>query len=151
MMKTLAFLQNAWWKPGTDERHIKLYETDQNFHRRVLAMSATGRALRRALGADIYDQVVWDNASLEHGATRDAAFKPDWLHMLRATARLRPDLVLLFGRQAIAGWDIVIGMADENVWVTRIKVLSAPHPMARGSAKRHLEEISAEVKRLCAE
>lgn len=149
MKKTMAFLQNAWFKPGTLPRHIEMYNTDQNFHRRVLAMCATGKALIKAFGAELYGQIVWDNASLEHGSVRDHVSEPDFMHMARRIAQERPDVLILFGGKARLGWERVCDMADLNGLKSRKIVLYAPHPMARGSQKASLEKIAAEVKRLC--
>ena len=150
-MKILAFLQNAWFKPGTDPRHIQLYHDNEDFHRRVLVMSATGRALRKAFGLQLYQEIVWDNASREHGEQRDAVFQPDIHHMARRVAEVKPDVVLLFGRQAETGWDDMAkktnlySFPDYNV-----KVFRAPHPTARGSADEHLKKIAIQVKLLYA-
>lgn len=143
-MKILGILQNAWFKPGTSERLIKLYREDQKFHRKVLALSATGRALRKMFGP-LYEEIVWDNASQEHGSVRDHVSPPDPRHIAKRVAETRPDVVLLFGRQAEIGWDRMAEMTDYNVQVFR-----APHPMARGSANEHLKKIALRVKLLYA-
>src|SRR5438067_416503 len=98
-MKILAFLQNPWFRASTDPRHIAMYREDQNFHRRVLLMSATGRALYRAFGPELYAQIHWDNANPHHGGERGAQFPPDVWHMLTIVVSVRPDVILLFGRQ----------------------------------------------------
>src|SRR3990167_2770088 len=103
-MITLAFLQNPWFKPGTQPRLIELYARDQTFHRRVLALSATGRALRKMFGP-LYEEIVWDNANTRHGDVRDAMLPPDPHHIARRLAEVKPDVVLLLGRQAQIGWD----------------------------------------------
>lgn len=151
MKKILAFLQNPWFKPGTSPRHIEMYRENQEFHRRVLSMSATGRALERALGGELYRRIHWDNACPAHGETRDAVFPPDVNHMAWLVAMHKPDVVLLFGRQAQTGWDkmwIAIGAGTFNPPYAP-SVYRSAHPMARGSAIRHLENIAREVKKLC--
>lgn len=141
-MITLGFLQNPWFKPGTDQRHIDMYQDDPNFHRKVLAMSATGRALKRAFG-DEYDEIFWDNANPISGETREHFEKPDFMYMARRVAALRPHVVLLFGAQAMKGWGQMVNFGFEGLALNR-QVLSAPHPMARGSAKKHLEKMVRE-------
>lgn len=149
-MKMLAFLQNPWFKPGTDERMIQLYRDNPEFHRRVLAMSATGRALKKMFGR-LYDEIIWDNASPAHGEMRDAVSPPDIHHIAGVVARERPDVVLLFGRQAEIGWD---QMAEATGLYSfpdyHVNVLRAPHPMARGSVNDHLKKIAIQVKLLYA-
>lgn len=138
-MRILAFLQNPWFRPGTSERHIKMYRDDPRFHRKVLELYNTGKALRRAFG-DAYDGIVWDNANPLHGETRDAVLRPDFLHMARRIAEVSPKLVLLFGRQAQTGWDQITAMNTLRGVVQRVMVLRAPHPMARGSANEHIKD-----------
>lgn len=147
-MKILAFLQNPWFKPGTDERHVRMYAENDDFRRRVLAMSATGRALIRAFGEPLYSRIVWDNASPAHGERRDAQFPPDIVHMMTSIVRNQPDVLLLFGRQSQAGWAAIHKKFLDSRPGKRI-VLEAAHPMARGSAIEHLRVIAEKVRRLC--
>lgn len=144
-MKILAFLQNPWFKPGTSERHIKMYAENDSFHRKVLAGSATGRALRKAFGDELYEKIIWDNASPQHGDTPDSKFPPDTRYMVYKYTQAQPDVVLLFGRQAQDGWDRLVNIYGS---LTRSIVFRAPHPMAMGSAKAHLADIVARVKSL---
>lgn len=148
-MVMLAFLQNAWFRVGTDERHIRLYRENQEFHRRVLALSATGRALKKMLGP-LYDEIVWDNASQEHGWVREHVSPPDPHYIARRVAEIKPDVVLLFGRQAEIGWDRMAELTNLYSFPDYcVQVLRAPHPMARGSAE-HLKKIALRVKLLYA-
>ncbi len=138
-MKILAFLQNPWFKPGTNPLLIKKYRTDADFHRRVLYMSATGKALHEAFGQELYGKIIWENANPLHGSTRDARMPPDLVHMAAVLIRHKPDLILCFGREAQRG----MGKLMSRPWPN---VLFAPHPMARGSAAEHLREIVKKVK-----
>lgn len=142
-LKILAYLQNAWFLPGTQQRHVDMYHKDQSFHRRVLAMSATGRALIKAFGRELYDLIIWDNASTEHGATRDHVSPPDPTYMEKRLVEEKPSVVLLFGKQAQRGWE-QIGLDLSRAVV----VFTAPHPMARGSQVEHLEDIATRVRRI---
>lgn len=139
-MKILAFLQNPWFRPGTQPRHIKMYAENQDFHRRVLLLSATGRALIRAFGAELYHKIIWENANPRHGHDRRAKMPHDIGHMAGVIVRHRPDLILCFGDEAKNGMKKLMSEPWPNV-------LHAPHPMAHGSAADHLKEISEEVKR----
>lgn len=144
----LAFLQNPWFKKGTQQRHIDMYRDDPDFHRKVLSMSATGRALEKAFGEELYDHIIWDNASPKHGDVRTAAFPPDSVYMAFRIAQHNPQIILLFGRQAIAGWDFIQSCKDlEGLRIQRTVLMSA-HPMAHGSSIELLRKISQDVKRL---
>ena len=144
----LAFLQNPWFRKGISQRHVDMYRENPDFHRRLLAMSNTGRALIRALGEKLYARIIWDNANPRHGNERSAQFPPDSIHMAHQVALHDPHVVLLFGKQAIAGWDVVMSFKDlEGLKIGRV-VLRSAHPMARGSATDHLREIATDVKRL---
>lgn len=147
-MKIIAFLQNPWFKEGTPKFIIDKYGNCQTFHRRVLAMSATGKALMRAFGRDLYGRIVWDNACPHHGSTRRHAEKPDFLHMARRVAEEQADVILLFGAHAQRGWDQVMMDKELSDMRWRRTVLRAPHPMAMGNAAEHLRKISRQVKAL---
>lgn len=140
-MKILAFLQNPWFKAGTDPRHIKMYATDQDFHRRVLFLSATGRALHAAFGSELYREIIWENANPRHGSHRRDKMPCDTDHMVSVLSKYKPDLILCFGSEAKKGMKKLI------IEPTCSNVLYAPHPMAHGSAAEHLKEIAREVKR----
>jgi len=140
-MKILAFLQNPWFKPDTNMRLIEKYQTDPDFHRRVLLLSATGKALYRAFGPELYDKIIWDNANPRHGNTRESMMPYDPAHMAKVLILNRPDLILCFGREAKMG----MGRLMNGRWPN---VLFAPHPMARGSAANHLKDIVQKVKEI---
>lgn len=137
----LAFLQNPWFRPGTQARHIEMYRTNQDFHRRVLLLSATGRALLRAFGPELYGKIIWENACPRHGSERRSKMPADRDHMARTIAKWKPDLILCFGREANVGMAPLQRPGGPAV-------LSAPHPMAHGSAAEHLKDIVREVKKL---
>ncbi len=149
----VAFLQNPWFRPGTSQRYIDMYggatTMDQKFHRKVLEMSATGRALRKAFGP-LYDEIIWDNANPRHGTTRDAMLPPDSTHMAHRIALYDAKIILLFGRQAAAGWERILSFKDlVDLRIGRV-VLNSKHPMARGSSTDHLKKIGDDVRRLIA-
>lgn len=146
----VAFLQNPWFKKTTRQTTIDAYRNNVDIHRRLLELSATGKALRRAFG-DLYDEIIWDNANPRHGHTRDAMLPPDSIHMARTVALHDADVVLLFGRQARDGWETVLSFKDlDSIGIERT-ILHAPHPMARGSANEHLQDICMKVKKIYAE
>lgn len=138
-MKILAFLQNPWFMPGTNPRHIDMYRRNQNFHRKVLLMSATGQALHRAFGPKLYGKIIWENANWRHGSERRAKMPADVAHMINVLVTHGPDLIICFGHEAKIGMKAVACGSAE--------VLFAPHPMAHGSAADHLRVIIQMVRR----
>ncbi len=142
MIKIVAFLQNPYFRPGNDPRLIEKYRMDPEFHRRVLLMSATGRALYAAFGPKLYHEIIWDNANPKHGHTRNAMLPADVSHMEITIMLHDPDLILCFGKQAQMGMSKLMGKPS---WPN---VLFAPHPMARGSAADHLRDIVKKVRKL---
>lgn len=153
-MKIVAFLQNPYFHAGTDPRHIELYASNQRFHQLVLAGTATGKALVKAFGQELYGKIWWDNASPDHGDCADEVKKYDSHHMCRVIALIKPTHVLLFGRMAQRGWDELIARGYFNTIHSAIEapafisVHRARHPMAMGSSREHLKTISDEIKRL---
>jgi hypothetical protein len=121
-----------------------MYRVNQDFHRRVLLMSATGKALYAAFGPKLYSKIIWENASPAHGSTRDAKMPHDIGHMATVLVTHKPDLILCFGNEAQLGMNKLMSEPWPNV-------LFAPHPMARGSAQKHLEKIVEAVKKLAYE
>lgn len=63
-------------------------------------------------------------------------------YMAHVLLAQRPDIVLLFGKQAQGGWDKMARPSNDHI------VLRSVHPMARGSAARHLEKIVRDLKML---
>jgi len=149
-MKIVAFLQNPWFRPGTDQRLIDLYRTNQEFHRRVLRLSATGKALYNAFGPKLYSEIHWDNANPRSGSTRDTKYPPDMVHMENVIVAQNPDVLLLFGRQAQDGIDRILHESFLKYTFGYV-VFRAPHPMARGSAVRHLEQIVRDLRSFLAQ
>lgn len=144
-MKILAYLQNPWFKPGTSSLLIKKYKTDPEFHRRVLYLSATGRALHRAFGPELYMKIIWENANPRHGEERTAHFPADIAHMSGVLATHGPDIIICFGGEAKSGMEKMVGGREPDRCGSA-KVFYAAHPMARGSVREHLRKIVEEIK-----
>ena len=132
----VAFLQNPWFKPGTDQRVIRLYMECASYRRMVLALSATGRALMEAFG-DFYCQIWWDNACPLPGQERAASFPPDVEHIREVVKRLKPKIVLCFGRSAEIGFRQVGGAMP----------MTCCHPMAHGDRREELRLFAERVRR----
>ncbi len=140
-VKIVAFLQNPWFKPGTDERHIIAYRDDQDFHRRVLSMCMTGQRLVAAFG-DLYDQIHWDNTNWRPAFMASGREDPDYQHMLGVMKRISPDLVLCFGNQARDAMRVVTRLSN---WGKEF--LQCHHPNARFKTQQDLSDFADRVRR----
>ena len=125
-MKIVAFLQNAWFSPGTRDEYISRYLSDDDFHRRVLARGYSGRRILRICGEKIFQKIVWQNVSLEVGAKSDHCGKPDLEHVKSVMYRHKPDLILTFGSVALGALNFLYSQGRINV-----PIFSTKHPNAR--------------------
>lgn len=155
MMRTVAFLQNAYFKPGTLQRHIDMYHTNLRFRQIVLTQTATGKALIRAFDVDFYDAIHWDNASTEHGFDRRHKSRADTAHMATVLADNKPQVLILFGREAQDGFAAIERESTKMFGAPHppslLHVLRARHPMAMGLAGEHLRAVATEFKRIIGE
>jgi hypothetical protein len=142
-MKIVAFMQNCWFPPGTDQRHIDKYHQDQDFHRRVLAMSMSGKRLVTAFGW-LYDRIWWDNASKSCATVASGRYGFDLVHMRSVLKRQSPKLVITFG--AIAGNGVML-LDDDPICNPSYEHLSCHHPNARHKTQQDLNDFAALVWR----
>lgn len=147
----VAFLQNPWFKPGTDEGHIRLYMDDVDFRRRVLSMSMTGTRLLNAFGSDFYEGIWWDNANPRPTFDPQGALPPDKEHIYQVIERHRPvQLILTFGLHARSGVQEVLesrmGRPEALAWM-ETHVMHCHHPNARYKNQVDLENFALAVKR----
>lgn len=149
----VAFLQNCWFRPGTNPETIRLYLSNQKFRRKVLEMSMTGRRLKSAFG-EHYRQIWWDNASEYVAPTSPGKSAADPEHMNRILDLVKPRAVICFGAIANQGmqavWDLqkivtppelqfLIDIFRDGHWKY------FPHPNARGLLQSQLNEFAAEI------
>jgi hypothetical protein len=133
----VAFLQNCWFKPGTNPETIRRYLSEQKFRRIVLGMSMTGRRLSTAFGEHHYRRIWWDNASEYVASASPGRGDPDPVHMRRVIARIQPAAVLLFGGVALQGF--------YSIALPEQKFHAFPHPNARGLRQSQLNEFAREI------
>jgi hypothetical protein len=136
-MNITAFLQNPWFRPGTPKELIFRYNTDQVFHRHLLARCMTGSRLNQAFGT-LYESIHWDNVA-PHAAT-EAAGKTDidMIHVEKVLKATSPDLILTFGnhaKEALAG----------SIQRGDTPMLHCHHPNARGKTVNDLCQFGVEV------
>lgn len=142
-IKIVAFMQNPWFPIGTSPRHIKMYNESQHFHRRVLALSMSGRRLLSAFGEHLYNQIWWDNASPIAATIATGKFEADMEHMMRATILQMPRLLLGFGTSAN---DAITTLLTENPFPYQIRFMACHHPNARGRTQQDLNDFAQVVK-----
>ncbi len=138
VVRIVAFLQNPWFPEGTNQRHIDKYTTDQDFHRRVLAMSMTGKKLQNAFGG-MYRRIWWDNASPIPCAESSGCQNPDFEHIRHVIREQRPELILTFGRVA---QDAILHIKSVDQMV-----LNCWHPNARGKTQQELSDFAESVRK----
>lgn len=94
----------------------------------LFAGCKTGRVLKKCLGADLCDRIVWDESSRDIGSHASSVFAADLAHMAECYDEIQPDVVISFGRIAT---DAIIALREEYHIPTKVVFLSAPHPAAR--------------------
>lgn len=97
-MTILAFLQNAWFRPGgKNERLILRAIADQALSERLIEKSPAGKRLKRILGLETFDRIRWAYASLQVGTCPGFQPKMSLEHMRGMITEVNPHLVLVFG------------------------------------------------------
>jgi len=146
MKPIVAFLQNPWFKLGTKPHHIKLFQEDQDFRRRVISMSRTGQCLLSAFGDELYDHIWWDEANPEPCFNSSQVRPPDVKHISDVLIQQQPFLVVTFGAMAHQG------LHDALQWL-KFKPshrLHSAHPTARGAHRPDLIELADKIRELAA-
>lgn len=142
-MNILAFLQNPWFKPGTDWSVIEKYRDDQKFHRGVLLGCMSGQRLFAALGGELFTQIHWDNTNWRPAWYAAGREEPDFSHMAEVIATVDPHIVIAFGNQA---WDALQNPRIKFPYNWDGKVLRCHHPNARHKTQADLDNFGCELK-----
>lgn len=125
----LGIMQNQWFKdPERVRRMLSAPTADPKLRRRLIAYSLfagckSGRVLRKTLGTEWCERILWDEASLEIGGHAASVFPADLLHIRALIDREKPSLVVAFGKIAV---DAVFALDGAMP-----PLLAAPHPAAR--------------------
>lgn len=129
-MVLLAFLQNPY-SPGINENPEKLrqliwlYE-NHDWWKDFLRRSKSGARLNMAFG-DLYDQIIWRNAN-PTPADNSTEVKPfDAGYIRGLVMKHEPDVILCFGKQAVAGVATVL----HNMPAATKYVINCVHPSPR--------------------
>lgn len=145
-MIIVGFLQNQWFN---DPERMKMlleerYMGDrEKFIRHFLFYNCvTGRRLKQYLGEHWCEDIIWEETSLEMGATPSASYPPDLLHIGRVIRKHHPTHVIAFGAIAQKGLKQLNGRMNFRLTKPstgpyrepnkpRYKVYNAPHPASR--------------------
>lgn len=140
-MIIVAYLQNQYFNEPDRIKAIYAAHPDKRLelNKRYLFFSCrTGQVLREALGEDLCDQILWDNASPEIGSYSASKFKADPVHIRGVIEEVKPDLVLAFGKISCE--------AIKNLELS-IPILYGPHPAARFDPMPALREMKIALLR----
>lgn len=150
MFNITAFLQNPWFKPGTEERIIQLYRNDQTFHRRILLNTKSGGILYSCFGQTLWNHIHWDNVAWKSGQTSKDVQPPDMPHVRFVLESTRPLLVISFGHKARTA--VQAAFDSDQCWYTHF---TSRHPTSFGMSHHEMEtrvkEIQALIAKICVE
>lgn len=134
MIPIVAFLQN----PSAVDSKLDLeqYVTDQEYHRRALVVSMSGKRLHSAFGATMFRHIHWDNASTSFTVYADLE------HMCRVIDTHRPQLILTFGRIPT---EAMRALRQKSGAVEQIEFMACHHPNARFKTQYDLGKFAAKV------
>jgi len=152
-MKTLAFLQNQWFKePEKVRASIERWEKQgrgDSYRRRMIVYALfagclTGRRLKAAFG-DLTDKIVWEEASTVIADNPRDFHPPDRAHIIRRINEEQPDVIVAFGK---ANREFIPGILATSVFATT-PIIFAPHPAARhATVTNELREAATKLRNL---
>lgn len=158
-MKIMAIMQNQWLdkaeqRQRTNERireekgeeyYFKL--RDRQIAYALFAGCLSGKILKQHLG-DLVDEISWQEASPVIGSKASDNFPPDIHHIGSTIARIVPDVVITFGRNASDG--VRIAIISGGLLPHTFQVIESPHPAARHPEDRaKVKEACRKLKALC--
>lgn len=137
-MKIVAILQNQWFKdPVRVKRIIEEAEKDHPNAREFYIKTflfwgcLTGRRLRKILGEEYCEEIVWEECSRQIGGCASSRFPADIEHIKQVIAKHKPRIVIAFGQLAKdALMQLYYNNTDESGAQDYV-LLIAPHPAAR--------------------
>jgi len=154
--KVVAILQNMWFKdPERVKETVKFYVDKkgeeagrERFIRDMLFFGClTGRRLRAAFTWDVCAEIVWEEASRKIGGHASSKFPHDCEHVAEVIRRHQPSVVMAFGKIACSA--IGGSPAADEIVECGAKIITAPHPAARGAdTVRLLAEAARALKEI---
>lgn len=143
-MEVVAFMQNPWFKSRISPHHVERYTHNQDFHRRVLVGSMSGRRLQRAFGEN-FDKIWWDNANPEPVYGNSSGKQPPNIyHMIAVICRIAPRIVITIGNEAYSGMQTIAKMEHEIRMPDYVR-MHVHHPNARGKTQQDLDDFAVDV------
>jgi len=157
----LGVLQNEWFKDPERIRQALAHSSNpKTFRRRLITYALfagcrTGRILKKFLGEDWCEEIIWENASPQFGGISSCTFPADKKHLYNLMQEVRPNVVIAFGMTAC-------GAFAQTNFGGLYRVFEAPHPCARDPEKvareltrvrreldtmKHVQEVSARLSR----
>jgi hypothetical protein len=149
-MVILAFLQNQWFRDpeGIEQMFKEKPERRNRYIQAFLFMGClTGRRLKDALGEQLCDDIIWEEASPKVGGRSSSLFPADLKHICSALITHRPDIVLAFGKIAVEGVRAAIKLDEfeNHPEPLTFQLFTGPHPAARTDPMPRLREIADRI------
>ena len=127
MMKIVALLQNMWVLPRslqTVAQHPPVSDQRERLiHYALFAGCLTGRRLKAALGEELCEAIVWQEANPTVATDAKKYFPPDREHLRAVLAKHQPDVVVCFTKAGEA--------TIREVMPPEIKFVPCVHPACR--------------------
>jgi hypothetical protein len=121
----LAVLQNQWFRdPDRVRASLERFPEGRRrmIHYALFAGCRTGKVLKSVF-VDLCAEIIWEEASPEIGGKASSCFPADHIHLQSVLDEVKPDVVLGFGCIATDALAVLVPPG---------KLLTAPHPAARG-------------------
>lgn len=146
MISIVAFLQNPWFKQRSDfDRVVEMYRDNQEFHKKILLMSMSGRRLYAAF-KELYNVIHWDNSNWRSGKRACDVLPPDHAHMLNVIKLRNPRIILTFGNQARDALSDSTGTRMMKLLPMPPMIMSCHHPNARHMTQEDMCVFAVKVR-----
>ena len=146
-MSAIVIMQNMWVKdpaivkeilnrhPGAWQECVKRF---------LFSGCKTGRIFQQCWSNKVCELCVWDESTFEIADNPRWVPNYDGMHMLNAIKQMKPNIIILVGKQARDGFASICHYVDYG----EPSIFSCQHPCARGSGVLpHLREIGNVLKK----
>ncbi len=127
-MKTLALLQNMWFKDPESAKKIFARNPSRRndlIRKFLFYRCLTGSRIQQVFGYELCSEIIWEEVSQEIGGHSSSVFPADLAHMRAAIAIHQPKIILCFGKIA-ADASKEVGFEGP--------IVIGPHPASRSGA-----------------
>lgn len=155
-MVVMGLLQNQWFRdPVRAARLLDYYVRPDGDGRNAFIADMlfrgclTGRRIKLAFGDRAARRIVWEETTPIMTADPSTVLPVDHGHVRAALDRIRPGLIVAFGRVAASAFSgTPTTPAFDYVRDNGAAVIFAPHPAARGPVTTvRLKQLAAEVRK----